>query len=335
MRLTTLTALTALTLGLSAALTAGMSAGAMAETLRISTFVPPNHAFNRALAAWGEELSEATDGELTVEIFPAGQLGPPPRQFDLVRSGGADISVILNGATPGRFPMTELAGLPLTHPSAGLDSAITSRRLTELAPEYLAAEYEGTRILWMAVTPPLKIHLSSTDPSNLDNLRGLRIRYAGTTWQQILEALGASPVPVPPAEAADAMSRGVVDGASFPFEATMSFDLAPVTEYSLEPGLAAATFAVIMGDDAYNRLSPEHQALIDSTTGPDRAEWFGTMWDEGEAHGRQYMVDAGVTIVTMDAAQIASMTEAFSGIVSEAIDAVGGNAAGFVAAYTE
>lgn len=327
MRLTTLTAIAALTFGLGTA--------AIAETLRISTFVPPNHAFNRALAAWGEELSSATDGQLTVEIFPAGQLGPPPRQFDLVRSGGADISVILNGATPGRFPMTELAGLPLTHPSAGLDSAITSRRLTELAPEYLAAEYEGTRILWMAITPPLKIHLTTVDPSNLENLRGLRIRYAGSTWQAILEALGASPVPVPPSEAADAMSRGVVDGASFPYEATMSFDLAPVSDYSLEPGLAAATFAVIMGDDAYNRLTPEHQALIDSTTGPDRAAWFGAMWDEGEAHGRQYMIDGGVTIVTMDDAQVASMTQAFSGIVADSVAAVGGNAAAFVAAYTE
>lgn len=331
MRLTTLTAIAALTLSA----TAGLGTSAMAETLRISTFLPPNHAFNVALAAWGEELAAATNGELDVEIFPAGQLGPPPRQFDLVRSGGADISVILNGATPGRFPMTELAGLPLTHPSAGLDSAITSRRLTELAPEYLAAEYEGTRILWMAVTPPLKIHFSSTDPSNLDALRGLRIRYAGTTWQQILEALGASPVPVPPAEAADAMSRGVVDGASFPFEATMAFDLAPVSDYSLEPGLASATFAVIMGDAAYDRLSPEHRALIDATTGPDRAAWFGAMWDEGEAHGRQYMIDGGVTIVTMDDAQIASMTQAFSGIVSEAIATVGGQAADFVAAYTE
>ena len=330
MRLTTMTAITALTLG-----TLGFGAGAMAETLRVSTFVPPNHAFNRALAAWGEELSAATDGELTVEIFPAGQLGPPPRQFDLVRSGGADISVILNGATPGRFPMTELAGLPLTNPSAGLESAISSRRLTELAPEYLAAEYEGTRILWMAVTPPLKIHLTNTDPSDLENLRGLRIRYAGTVWQRIVETLGASPVPVPPSQAADAMSRGVVDGASFPYEATMAFDLAPMSEYSLEPGLASATFAVIMGDDAYNRLSPEHQALITSTTGPDRAEWYGAMWDEGEAHGRQYMIDGGVNIVTMDDAQVASMAGAFSGIVADAIEAVGGRAAEFVAAYTE
>jgi len=245
------------------------------------------------------------------------------------------MAVILHGATPGRFPMTELAGLPLTHPSAGLDSAITSRRLTELAPEYLAAEHEGTHILWMAVTPPLKIHLTNADPSDLANLNGLRIRYAGTIWQQMLEAMGAAPVPVPPAESADAMSRGIVDGASFPFEATQAFDMAPVTRYSMEPGLASATFALVMGDAAYDRLTPEQQALIDSTTGPDRAEWYGARWDEGETAGRQYMVDGGVTIVTLSPEQIASLNDSFAGIVTSAVEAVGGNAQAFVDAYSE
>jgi len=328
MKLTTLTAVAALAIGACAG-------GAMAETLRVSSFLPPMHTFNRAIAAWGEELSAATNGGLQLEIFPAGQLGPPPRQFDLVRSGGADIAVILHGATPGRFPMTELAGLPLTHPSAGLDSAISSRRLTELAPEYLAAEHAGTHILWMAVTPPLKIHFSHVDPSNLDNLHGLRIRYAGTVWQQIIEAMGASPVPVPPAESADAMSRGVVDAASFPYEATQAFDMASVTQYSLEPGLASATFAVVMGDDAWNRLTPEQQQLITDTTGPDRAEWYGAMWDQSEMAGRQYMIDGGDTIVTLTGDQLASLSTEFAAIVSSSIAAVGGRAAEFVAAYSE
>jgi TRAP-type C4-dicarboxylate transport system substrate-binding protein len=164
---------------LAAATHVGGAGLAMAETLKISTFVPPKHAFNRMLTAWGEELAEKSGGELTVEIFPAGQLGPPPRQFDLVRSGAADISVVLHGATPGRFPMSELAGLPLSAPSAGNQSTIMSKRLTELAPEYLADEHAGTRILWMAVTPPLMLHVKGFDPSDLSNLEGKRIRYPG------------------------------------------------------------------------------------------------------------------------------------------------------------
>ncbi|MFT6607433.1 MAG: TRAP-type C4-dicarboxylate transport system substrate-binding protein [Halocynthiibacter sp.] len=314
---------------------AGFSAPASAETLKVTTFLPPMHTFVTAIKEWGAELSERTGGELQLEVFPAAQLGPPPRQFDLVRSGGADIGIFLHGLTPGRFPMTELAGLPLSAPSAGNESAITSRRLTELAPEYLAKEHEGTKILWLAVTPPLKVHFANADPSDLGNLKGLRLRYAGSTWQQIFEALGASPVPVPPAETADAMGKGIVDGASFPFEATKAFDLGPVSKYSMEPGLASATFAVVMSDAAYNRLSPEHQALIDETTGPDRAAWFGAKWDAGESHGRAYMEEAGVKIVKLDDAQIATLKGTFKGIVDGAVTAAGETAPGFVGAYTK
>jgi len=318
------------------AVCAGLSASPVsAETLKVTTFLPPMHTFVKAVDAWGQELSEKSNGELELEIFPAGQLGPPPRQFDLVRSGSADIGIFLHALTPGRFPVTELAGLPLTYPSAGQDSAITSRRLTELAPDYLADEHPGTRILWLAVTPPLKMHFAKADPSDLGNIEGLRIRYAGSTWQQIVEALGASPVPVPPAETADAMSKGVVDGATFPFEATQAFDLGPVTEYSMLPGLASATFAVVMSDAAWNRLTPEQQALIEETTGPDRAEWFGRLWDEGEAHGRAYMEDAGVTIVTLDADQVSGLHDTFGGIIDSAVEKAGGKAADFVKAYTE
>ncbi|MDT2017446.1 MAG: TRAP transporter substrate-binding protein [Planktomarina sp.] len=309
-----------------------------AETLKISTFVPPKHAFNRMLTAWGEELSSKSNGELKVEIFPAGQLGPPPRQFDLVRSGGADIAVILHGAAPGRFPLSELAGLPLSAPSKGDDSSNRSLRLTELAPEYLTAEHDGTKILWMAVTPPLKIHAKGFDPSNLENLEGKRIRYTGKVWQKIVEILGASPVPVPPSQTADAMGKGVVDAATFPFEATMPFDLAPVTDYTLTPGIASVTFSVVMGNAAYARLSEPHKALVNETTGPARAAAFGSMWDAGEVHGRKYMEKGGVKVVQMSSSQINSLRGKLEKIVEasiQSVDETGMPGSAFYQAFTK
>lgn len=320
----------------AAIVVAGFAAApALAETLRVTTFVPPVHTFVKAINAWGEEINELSGGELEVEVFPAGQLGPPPRQFDIVTSGGADIAIFLHSLTPGRFPMTELAGLPLTTPSEGAQSTVTSRRLTELAPEFLAEEHPGTRILWMAVTPPLKINLGDVDPSDLSNLEGKRIRYAGSTWQKIVESLGAAPVPVPPAQSADAMAKGTVDGATFPFEATKAFDLAPMMKYSVEPGLAAATFAVVMSDAAYDRLTPEQQKIIDDTTGPDRAAWFGTLWDTGEEEGRAYLEEAGVTIVELDDAQLDELKSTFSSIVEEGVANAGPKGQAFLDAYTK
>lgn len=321
-----------------AALLIGIAPAAFAETLKVSTFLPPNHAFNQMLTQWGEELAAKSNGELTIELFPSGQLGPAPRQFDLARTGAADVSVVLSGATPGRFPMAELAGLPLSYPSAGSTSAVTSRRLTELAPEYLTDELEGTHALWMAVTPPLKLHTASKDPSDLSAFEGLRVRYAGTIWQQMIEVLGASPVPVQPAETGDALSKRVVDATAFPFEATKAFDLGPVLDYSIEPGLASAAFAVVMNQKTYDGLSPELKKLVDDTTGPDRAEAFGKMLDEGEAAARDYMIESGVEMVGLSDDQMATLKTEFTPIlnamVSE-VDATGAPGSAFLSAYTK
>ena len=325
-------------LAIALALGAASIGATSAETLKVSSYLPPNHTFQKMLELWSAELSEKSGGQLSLEIFPAGQLGPAPRQFEMVAEGAVDIAIVLHGSTPGRFPVTELAGLPLSYPSAGQNSAVTSRRLTELAPEFLAAEHAGTKILWMAVTPALKVHTKSVEPNSIGKFKGLRIRYAGSTWQQIVEALGAAPLPVQPGETADALSKGIVDAASFPFEATKAFDLAPVVDYSMEPGIASATFAVLMNQEAFDKLSPELQKLIDATTGPDRAEAFGAMWDTGEEEGRQYMIDGGVTMTTLPDAEYAKLRDLLAPMTAAALGAVeasGKPARAFVAAYTE
>jgi TRAP-type C4-dicarboxylate transport system substrate-binding protein len=189
----------------------------------------------------------------------------------------------------------------------------------------------------MAVTPPLMMHTKGFEPTNLDNFNGKRIRYAGAIWQGIIEAMGGAPVPVPPAETADAMGKGVIDAATFPFEATIPFDLAPVTDYSLTPGIAGATFSVVIGDMAYNRLSDAHKALVDETTGPDRAEAFGAMWDAGEARGQAYMEEGGVKVVALDNTQIATLEAMLSTVVDALVaeaDGKGLPASDFVSAYT-
>lgn len=312
-------------LGALAVLCLGFAGQASAETvLKASVYSPPTQALAVMLEDWSAELKEKSGGELRLQVYPSAQLGPPPHQYDLVTSGVADIAVVLHGFTPGRFPMTELAGLPLTHPSAGDASAVASRRLTELSPTYLASEHPGTKILWMAVTPALKLHFKSTSPEPIGNIAGLRIRYAGKSWQDIITALGASPVPVPPIETTDAMSKGIIDGAAFPFEAAKTVDLGSIAKYSLEPGLASATFAVVMNEEVYKGLSPELRKLIDETTGPDRAAATGRLLDENESEARQYMLDAGVKIVTLDDARLSELKARLQPITAAAIDALTG-----------
>jgi TRAP-type C4-dicarboxylate transport system substrate-binding protein len=268
---------------------------------------------------WSAELEKASGGRLKLRIYPAGQLGGGPnRQFDAARNGLVDIAISLHGATPGRYALTELASLPFATPSAGLKSEITSRRLTELAPKYLEKEHEGLRILWMAVTPPLMFH-SKTPLQTVEDFKGKRIRYAGIQFKNIIDSLGAVPLLVPPQETQDALSKGIIDAATFPYEGAASFDIATVAKNTLEPGVSSATFAVVMNPAKYEALPDDLKKLIDKTTGPDAAEKFGKMWDEAETQGKAAMIAKGTQVFVLPDAELQKMKKIFQPQIAAAI----------------
>jgi TRAP-type C4-dicarboxylate transport system substrate-binding protein len=162
--------------------------------------------------------------------------------------------------------MTELANLPFTFPSVGVDLLEMARRLTQLAPKYLAAEHTGLHILFVNQAPP--VLLFSKEPINtLADYKGKKIRYASITNKQMLEALGAAPMLIPPSDAQDALSKGIVEGAMFPHEAGLAYDLASVVKYAIEPPVASATFAMVMNPAKYNSLPADLRAIIDKETG--------------------------------------------------------------------
>jgi TRAP-type transport system periplasmic protein len=295
------------------------NAAAQVVELKVSHFLPPNHSFQKAMVAWGEQLAKESNGRLKVDVYPAGQLGGGPnRQFDAARNGIVDVAISLHGATPGRYSMSELTSLPFASPKAGLNSAITSKRLTELAPTYLASEHEGLKILWMAATPPLMFH-SKVPIRKIEDFKGLRVRYAGVQFKNIIDALGAVPLLVPPQETQDALAKGIIDAATFPYEGAASFDIGTVAKYTLEPGVSSASFAVVMNPAKYAALPADLKALIDKTTGPAAAEAFGKLWDEAEVSGKQSLIAKGVTVTVLPDAELAKMKQAFAPQIDQAV----------------
>jgi len=285
----------------SAAVVASTRSFAQAQPieLKISHYNPPNHTAQKQLLAWGEQLEKLSKGRLKATVYPSGQLGGGAnRQFDSCRNGIVDIALSIHGATPGRYSTTELVTLPYVSPKAGDSCAIASRRLSELAPTYLADEHQGLKILWMSTIPPLKFH-SRVPLRTIADFKGIKIRYAGVQYKNMIDALGAVPLPVPPPETQDALAKGIVDAAIFAYEGAASFGLESVVKYSLEPGVSSLTWGIVMNPAKYNSLPDDLKAIINETTTPAFAESFGKAFDEAELAGKQKLVSSGVQVNVM------------------------------------
>jgi TRAP-type C4-dicarboxylate transport system substrate-binding protein len=177
----------------------------------------------------------------------------------------------------------------------------------------------GVRILYLLATPPLKFHMSKARINSLADFKDLKIRYAGEAFANTIKAFGAVPVAVPPGETADAMSKGVVAGALFPFEGAQSFQLGTETKFSYEPGINAATFFLVMNPKSYEKLPSNLRALIDETTGPAAAERVGQVLEGVEKEGRAYMLSKGTQVVEFSDAVTWEMRAAVRPLIKDGI----------------
>jgi TRAP-type transport system periplasmic protein len=278
--------------------------------LKLSHFVPPNHAFHKWVTAWAENLEKESNGRLKITIYPNGQLvGPPTRQLDAARNGVTDIAWVIHGVTPGRYPLTELANQPFAWKGTKDNIVETAVRMTELAPKYLAAEHVGLKILFMSMANPV-VAYTKTPITKLDDFKGMKIRYASAPNKVMLDSLGATTLLVPPPDSQDALAKGIIQGAMFPHEAGLSYDLAGVVKYALDPGLASGTFVAAMNPAKYNSLPDDLKALLDKETGVKAAESFGKAWAAQETFARDVETkQKGLTINTLSDPDIAKLKE--------------------------
>ncbi|MGO4389666.1 TRAP transporter substrate-binding protein [Microvirga sp. 2YAF29] len=270
-------------------------ASAQAFELKLTHFVPPSNNAHLALEAWAKRLSNETAGRLKISIFPSGQMGPPPRQYDLARTGAADLAFFAHGLTPGRFPLTEVAHLPSLIPGGEAGSGI----LMSAAHEYLQAEHQGVKILALVTSPQVQVFSARANIMSLADLKGKRIRHPGVVPAKMLVTLGASPASVPPTEMGDALDKGTIDGILTTHEAMQSFQLGTVIRNALDLNGGVATFALVMNQASYDRLPEDIRKAIDAASGLGLSKAIGASYEAAESNARAYMAQNKVTMTSL------------------------------------
>ena len=170
------------------------------------------------------------------QIYPAMQMGgSPPQLYDQVKDGVADLVWTVPSYQAGRFPVTEAFELPFMV----RDSERASRGLWHYAMKNAAAEYKGVKPILFHVHDGSVLHTSRRQVKTIEDFRGLKVRAPTRQGTKMVTALGATPVPMPLPQAAEALSKGVIDGAIIPWEVmpTMKFDPQPWSARRNQPSV--------------------------------------------------------------------------------------------------
>ncbi len=285
------------------ALAAGMGAtSAMAQdvTLRMHQFLPAQaNVPNLILYPWADRIEAASEGRIKIERYASMQLGgSPPELMDQAIDGVADIVWTVVGYTPGRYPSTEVFELPFIMNDA---KAASSAYWQMFEKHMKDSEFKDVKILGTWVHGEGIIHTKEPVEKPAD-LEGLKMRGGSRLVNELLKKLGATPVGMPAPAIPEALSKGVLDGTTIPWEVTVSLKVPELVENHVGfEGNALYTlgFVLAMNKDRYDSLDPELQKILDDNSGLQFSIDAAGKMLEVDALARQATIDAGNNVTTV------------------------------------
>jgi tripartite ATP-independent transporter DctP family solute receptor len=307
-------------LGIATALAVGLPAGfastvAAAETMRLAHIYQPDSPSGIGFQKFADLTKEYTDGDVTVKVFPAGQMGSMRDIFTSLKSGAVDLSVvafpILADSVPEYAVITsgytfrdkEHLTAVLNDPEFG--GVWREKLLEETGVRLLGSYYYGIRVVSVGDKP----FRNPTEAS------GIKIRAVPNPMSlAVIGGLGASPTPMPFSEVFIALNQGVIDGQENPYPTIWAQKFYEVQSHIIETfhQINFAGFAV--SESKWQRLSAEQQDALQKAA--DDAMALATA--ETIAHEerlRAQLVEKGMTIIPGSELDI----DAFRASVLEAV----------------
>lgn len=295
----------ALALGLVSAATAADYEYNLQSFLPAQATIPAD-----IIDVWADKVEAASGNRIKINRFPSMQLGgKPPQLIDQVLDGAIDMTWNVVGYTPGRFPSTEVFELPFIVNDARAASAAFWTMMKEHMEN---TEFKSVKVLGTWVHGPGMIHTSKPVVSPSD-LGGMKIRGGSRQVNALLNQLGATPVGMPVPAVPEALSKGVIDGTTIPWEVTRALKVPELVQNHTEftgPMLYTITFVLVMNKDKFNDLPADLQKVIDDNSGLDFSVFAGGTQSDADGPSRQLAVDRGNNIITLDAAQSAAWAAA-------------------------
>ncbi|PMR81699.1 C4-dicarboxylate ABC transporter substrate-binding protein [Halomonas urumqiensis] len=221
----------------------------------------PDDPQNVGVDAFKKMVEERSDGEINVQIYPAGQLGDARAIVEGVQLGMIEMGDVENGPMGGFVPEAMLWDLPfifrdIDHAHNVLDGEIGSmvqEKYLDAGIRHLAYNDGGFRYFTNDERPI----------RSMEDLEGLKIRVMESeVMVDTLNAFGASAVPMSFGELYTALQQGVVDGQENPMNLINSQRFYEVQDYLSLSGHFYYPRQYIAGEAWWSTLDAEHQEII-------------------------------------------------------------------------
>lgn len=275
----------------------GESTEKKAVVVKIGYENNPGEPIDLACQKWKEVLEDISGGEMEVQLYPSSQLGSKNDIIDQMLAGDNVITLADGAFTADRgTPDMGIQFAPFL-----FDSYDEAWKLVESdwwAGQSDALAEKGLKIVTANFVYGTRNILTKKPVNNVNDLKGMKIRVPNNTIQiKGIEALGASPTPMPLGDVYSGLQQGTIDGVENPAAALYSLGFYEVAKYLILDAHVLNTTLWLAGTEWFDTLTKEQQGWLEEAA--NEAGLLSQDLDKKmEAEAIQKLKDNGVTVYT-------------------------------------
>jgi tripartite ATP-independent transporter DctP family solute receptor len=292
----------------------GLGAPALAQdkmVLKATDVHPLGYPTVEAVVRLGKKLEAATNGRLSVQMYPSMQLGGEKEMIEQAQVGALQFARISVGPMGSIVDDLNVFNMPFVfrdvpHMNKVIDGAIGDELLKKLT-DSPTSKLVG--LAWMDAGAR-SFYNSKRPIKSIDDLKGLKIRMMGNPiFVDTANAIGANGIAMGFDQLINALQTGVVDGAENnppSYESGKHYQFAKY--YSLSEHLIIPEI-LVFSRATWDKLKKEDQALI-AKLGKEAQQEERKLWNEREAASMAELKKQGIEIITFSPAEKAKFQTA-------------------------
>lgn len=253
---------------LAAGIGLGLAPAAAQKVIKLSHLNPadPIQSHSGAMTSVFKSLVEAgTNGSITVELFPDGQLGKDNEVIQMTRDNVIQSNISSSGGVAQHYPLVGVFDMPFAYPNIAVAHEVID--LDNAFGRKFADDIEaktGLKVIGLLDSGGFFAISNSKRPiTSVEDMKGLRIRTMTLpTHEAIISSLGGKPTPLPWPEVYTALQTGVADGQMNPIPIIAFAKFDEVQKYLSLTNHIITPYVWFMNKGFYDGLTPEEQYVV-------------------------------------------------------------------------
>jgi len=267
--------------------------------LKLAHHTALDSAYDVAIKHFGKLVSDRTNGNLTIDVYPAAQLGGERDVLEGLKMGTIDMTLNTSALIMNLTPEFGLLDLPFLFEDyksarASLDGPggkiLADKLLSQHGIRMLAGWNSGFRIM-LTTNKPIE---------KLEDFKGRKMRAPETpVYIDMFRSLGANPTPIPYGEVYTSLQLGVVEGVEVAPEPMYTSKFHEVGKYLVRTNHIFSAICPLINEAKYQSLPQSYKDAINVSM-KEATDYEWDLFIKSNDKALKAMIDFGCKLNEID-----------------------------------